>query len=184
MCCVSYCSFWANMDAALVGEDTDLLFLLCYYASLDSQNIFLPGPKKNMKKPKVCNIKAVKEQLGPENFQQHPLSACSSWMWYYLTPVWYWKWRFSQVESILSRTSQGVCYRVSYPQGNLHCRKATVILYKGTPGESLDSLCYKHFYEKVSTNTSCIHPQKPATHFSCCKIPQPPSLLPNIGVER
>ena len=34
-----------------------------------------------------------------------------------------------------------------------------VILYNGTPGESLDSLHYKHFYEKVSTNTSCIHPE-------------------------
>ena len=29
------------MDAALVGEDTDLLILLCYHTSLDSQNTFL-----------------------------------------------------------------------------------------------------------------------------------------------
>ena len=28
------------MDAALVGEDTDLLILLCYHTSLDSQNTF------------------------------------------------------------------------------------------------------------------------------------------------
>jgi len=28
------------MDIALVGEDTDLLILLCYHASLDSYNIF------------------------------------------------------------------------------------------------------------------------------------------------
>ena len=54
------------MDAALVGEDTDLLILLCYHTSLDSQNTFWPEAKKNMKKPKVWNIKAVKEQLGPE----------------------------------------------------------------------------------------------------------------------
>lgn len=37
--------------------------------------------------------------------------------------------------------------------------QALVILHNGTPGESLDSLCHKCFYEKVSTNTSCIHPQ-------------------------
>ena len=55
------------MDTALVGEDTDLLILLCYHASLDSHNIFFrPEPKKNTKKPKVWNIKAVKEQLCPE----------------------------------------------------------------------------------------------------------------------
>ena len=43
-----------------------ILILLCYHASLDSQNFFWPEPKTNMKKPKVWNIKAVKEQLGPE----------------------------------------------------------------------------------------------------------------------
>ena len=47
----------------LVGEDTDL----CCHASLNSHNIFFrPEPKKNTKKPKVWNVKAVKEQLGPE----------------------------------------------------------------------------------------------------------------------
>ena len=37
--------------------------------------------------------------------------------------------------------------------------RAMVILYNRTPRESLDSLHFKRFYEKVSTNTSCIHPQ-------------------------
>lgn len=53
-------------DTALVGEDTDLL-ILCYHATLDSHNIFFrPELKKNVKKPKVWNIQAVKVQLGPE----------------------------------------------------------------------------------------------------------------------
>ena len=48
------------MDTALVGEDTDLLILLCYHASLDSHNIFFrPEPKKTAKKPKVWDIKDV-----------------------------------------------------------------------------------------------------------------------------
>ena len=37
--------------------------------------------------------------------------------------------------------------------------KVLVNVYNGTPEESLDSLCYKRFYEKVATNTMCIHPQ-------------------------
>ena len=37
--------------------------------------------------------------------------------------------------------------------------QALVILYNGTSGEQLDSLHYKHFYNKVCTNASCIHPQ-------------------------
>jgi len=34
-----------------------------------------------------------------------------------------------------------------------------VALYNGKPGESLDSPHYKHFCEKIATNTSHIHPQ-------------------------
>ena len=37
--------------------------------------------------------------------------------------------------------------------------QALVCLYNGKLGESLDSLRYKRFCEKVATNTSCIHPQ-------------------------
>lgn len=56
-----------EMDTTVVGDDTDLLALLCYHASLDSHNIFFkPVPKKNTKKPRIWNISAVKEQLGPE----------------------------------------------------------------------------------------------------------------------
>ena len=72
------------MDTAMVGEDTDLLSLLCYHASLDSHNIFFqPEPKKNTKKPQVWNIKAVKEQLGPEKCTiilspSLPVSVCMS----------------------------------------------------------------------------------------------------------
>ena len=34
-----------------------------------------------------------------------------------------------------------------------------VNVYNGTPGESLDSLRYKRFCEKVATTTMCIRPQ-------------------------
>ena len=55
------------INTVLVGDDTDLLILLCYHASLDSHSIFFrPEPKKTTKNPRICDIKAVKEQLGPE----------------------------------------------------------------------------------------------------------------------
>jgi len=37
--------------------------------------------------------------------------------------------------------------------------QAIVCLYNGKAGESLDSLHYKRFCEKIATNTSRIHPQ-------------------------
>ena len=42
------------MDTALVGEDTDLLILLCCHASLDSHNFFFfnQSPRKTQRSPK------------------------------------------------------------------------------------------------------------------------------------
>lgn len=37
-----------KLDTVLVGDDTDLLVLLCFHARLDSHNIFFrPEPKKS-----------------------------------------------------------------------------------------------------------------------------------------
>ena len=48
----------------LIGEDTDLIVLLCYHAILDSHDVFFcPEPKKNTKKLCVWNIRVTKESL-------------------------------------------------------------------------------------------------------------------------
>ena len=51
-------------DTVLVGDDTDLLVLVCYYAYLGSHTIFFKP--KITKKPRVWNISAVKQKLCPE----------------------------------------------------------------------------------------------------------------------
>ena len=54
----------AISTTVLVGEDTDLVVLLCYHASLDSHDLFFsPEPKKNTKKLCIWNIRAIKEKL-------------------------------------------------------------------------------------------------------------------------
>ena len=55
------------VKTVLIGDDTDLLILLLYHASLDSFELFLkPEPKKSVKTSRVWNIHAVKKQLGPD----------------------------------------------------------------------------------------------------------------------
>ena len=55
------------MNHCAVGDDTDLLVLLCYHASLESHDLFVcPEPKKNTKQPGIWNIKTVKQRLGPD----------------------------------------------------------------------------------------------------------------------
>lgn len=54
-------------NTVLVGDDTDLLVLLCYYASLEAHDLFFcPEPKKNIKKPCIWNIKATNKMLGTD----------------------------------------------------------------------------------------------------------------------
>jgi len=47
-------------NTVLVGDDTDLIVLLCYHASMESHDLFFcPEPKRNAKKPRIWNIKAT-----------------------------------------------------------------------------------------------------------------------------
>ena len=51
-------------NTVFVGDDTDLLVLLCFYTSSDSFDLyFKPEPKANSGR-RVWNAKKVKEQLG------------------------------------------------------------------------------------------------------------------------
>ena len=44
----------AMVNTVLVGDDIDLLILLCYHASLDSHSIlFRPEPKNTTKNPRL-----------------------------------------------------------------------------------------------------------------------------------
>ena len=57
----------STVHTVLVSDDTDLLILLIYHASLDSCSLFFkPEPKKSTKYPRVWNIHAVIKQLGPD----------------------------------------------------------------------------------------------------------------------
>ena len=71
------------MHHCAVGDDTDLLVLLCYHASLESHDLFVcPEPKKNTKQPGIWNIKTVKQRLGPDICQHilfmHAVLGCDT----------------------------------------------------------------------------------------------------------
>ena len=67
----------------LVGDDTDLLVLLCYLASKDGCDLyFRPEPKVNARGTRVWHMKRVKDQLGREactNFLfLHAITGCDT----------------------------------------------------------------------------------------------------------
>ena len=70
-----------TMDNVLVGDDTELLILLCYHAEWDVLDLFFqPEPKANSTKRRSWNIKSVKEKLGQEICRHilfiHAISGC------------------------------------------------------------------------------------------------------------
>ena len=65
--CSRQLSLLCTNNTVLVGDDTDLIVLLCYHASLKSCDLyFCPEPKKNTKKPRIWNIIATKQILGED----------------------------------------------------------------------------------------------------------------------
>ena len=72
-----------SCNTVLIGDDTYLLVLLCYHASLESHDLFFcPEPKKNTKQPCTWDIKAVKQRLGPDMCQHilflHAVLGCDT----------------------------------------------------------------------------------------------------------
>ena len=56
-----------SITTVLVGDDTDLLVLLCYHADTRARDLFfIPQPKQSSTSRKIWNIKKIKAALGPE----------------------------------------------------------------------------------------------------------------------
>ena len=114
-----------------------------------------------MKNPKVWNIKAVQEQLGPQICSKHlhAVLGCDTTSHLYGIGKGTSLKKFKSSQHFREQAKVFATESATSKEISTAGEQALVILYNGTPGESLDSLRYKCFYEKVSMNTSCIHPQ-------------------------
>ena len=154
----------SSMHTVLVGDDTDLLILLCYYANQQSCDIFFrPEPKKGAKRPRVWNITSVKQQLGAEVCNNilflHAILGCDTTSQIYGIGKGNSLKKFKSSEYFREQAKVfdnelSSCIEISKAG-----EKALAFFYNGGPCDSLDSLRYKRFCEKVSTNKSHIHPQ-------------------------
>ncbi len=154
----------SRVNTVLIGDDTDLLILLIYHASLDSHHLFFkPEPKKSAKNSRVWNILDVKRQLGPEICKHilflHALLGCDT---------------TSQPHGIgkgnsLKRFRESNYFRtlakafdspLATDEGiTIAGERILICMYNGKPGESINSVRYKRFCERVAKNTSHIQPQ-------------------------
>ena len=162
-------------DTVLVGDDTDLLVLLCYHANLDSYNIlFRPEPKKNTKNPKVWDIKAVKEALGPEICNSvlflHAILGCDT------TSHLYGIGKGASLKKFKSSLHFRQKAKVFNADSATHMdiaaagEEVLVSLYNGKQHEQLDALRYKCFVKKWL----------PVFHMFIHKLYHPLQLLQSI----
>ena len=153
-----------NVNTVLVGDDTDLLILLCYYTEMDAHDLFFqPEPRANSTRRRVWNIKVLKEKLGQDVCNNilfiHAILGCDT---------------SSRVHGIgkgaslkkflVSHHFRNQAQVFNIPSASKKDvvaagEKALVYLYNGKSDEGLDSLRYRRYCEKLATNTSQVQPQ-------------------------
>eukprot|EP00794_Sanderia_malayensis_P001611 gene1611-1782_t len=128
----------------LVGDDTDLLILLCYHTPRQPQQdtcklYFYPEPKANSTKRRVWDIKSVQQQLGEEYLDVTRLRNCT------------------ELEKLCAKAFDDIS---ASKEDIVHAgEKALVSLYSGKKGKGLDEMRYQRYCQKVSTGTSQVQPQ-------------------------
>ena len=164
-------------DTVLVGDDTELLILLCYHACIDSHYIFVrPEPKKITKIHRVLNIKIIKEQLGADVSNHilflHAVLGCDT------TSHLYGIGKGSSLRNYKTSNhfrEQAKVFDEESASQEAVCaagEQALVSLYGAKTEDTLNSLRYKRFSEKVAcSSTSHVQPQSLSLTSDAAKYP-------------
>ncbi|KAL9978959.1 hypothetical protein ACROYT_G016544 [Oculina patagonica] len=151
-------------NTVLFGDDTDLLVLLLYHGEMDSNDLyFIPEPKQRSKTRRIWNIRKTKYALGLDVCSNilfvHALLGCdtSSRIHGIGKPVALRKLKtdahFRVQAVVFSNTAAAKDDIIAAGE------RALVCLYNGRSGESLNSLRYTKFCQKVATGNACVQPE-------------------------
>ena len=138
-----------SIDTVLIVEDADLLVLLLYHANHENKEIyFMPEPRKNSKL-RVWNIKEAKEKLGTymckhilflHAFLESDTTSCI----------------YGSGKAALKTLKQSAMVFDTVESSAVDIatagEKVMCVLYNGSSEESLNTLRYKRFCEKVATS--------------------------------
>ncbi|CAH3022720.1 unnamed protein product, partial [Porites evermanni] len=154
----------ANSATTVVGEDTDLLVLLCLHADVKSQPLFFKSEKKQTAKKnhKVWHINRLKSVMGPELCLLlpfvHAVSGSDT------TSRLYGVGKGAALRKLRSDSAFKEAAYVFTRQSSLEeivaaGEKALCCLYGGRPNEGLDVLRYRRFCQKVATSNTTVQVQ-------------------------
>ena len=177
-----------SITTLLVGDDTDLLVLLCYHAEMNANELFFKSePKQRSKTRKTWNIKRTKTSLGANVCTNilfvHAILGCDT---------------TSRIHGIgkgvaLTKIRTDALFReqanvFNHPGASkdeviMAGEKALLCLYNCRSDKSLDSLRYTKFCQKVHRDNIGAA-REPSAYIQSHWVSQSQSILPNSTVER
>ena len=153
-----------SITTDLVGDDTDLLVLLCHHAHISTPDMFLilHSKQKSMTR-KIWDIKKIKAVLGPETCAYilfvHAILGCNT------TPGIHGIGKASALKKIKKdaqfQEQAEVFNHKDATKSDIIVagEKSLVCLYNDQYEESLDLLRYSRFCQKITTGTSFVQPE-------------------------
>ena len=152
-----------STTTVLVGDDTDLV-LLCRHADTSARDLFLiPQPNQKSTTRKIWDIKKMKAVLGPETCAYilfvHAILGCDT------TSGIHGIGKGSALKKIMkdaqSQEQAEVFHNKDSTKSDIIVagEKSLVCLYNSRSEESLDSLRYSRFCQKITTGTSFVQPE-------------------------
>ena len=156
--------FAKSITTVLVGDDTELLVLLCHHADTSAPDLFLiPQPKQKSMTRKIWDIKKIKAVLGPETGAY--ILFVHAILGYNTTPGIHGIGKASALKKIKKdaqfQEQAEVFNHKDATKSHIIVagEKSLVCLYNDRYEESLDSLRYSRFCQKITTGTSFVQPE-------------------------
>ena len=165
----------------MVGDDTELLVLLCYHCEFSSQYVFFqPEPKANTAKHRVWDLRKTKTVLGVKVIQiiifVHAILGCDT------TSRLHGLGKASSLKMVtkneqflrLAHLFCGDAYTLK--EGIIKAGEDVLVyLYNGSEQDDLNSLRYKRFCEKVKSGSKaveakCLPPTSAASRYHSLRV--------------
>lgn len=165
-------------STTLIGEDTDLLILLLYYAGTDNRGLYYRSDKA--KATKVYNISEMKQVLGNDLCSQllfvHAFTGCDT------TSRIFSVGKHTAFQKLVDgeATIQSCANVFLHPHQDRkaiedHGTRAMAVLFGGKSADSLASLRYNFFTKKLITAKAFVGPERlppteSSTKFHCQRV--------------
>jgi 5'-3' exonuclease len=163
----------SSNTTVLVGEDTDLLVLLCHHASLHAHDLFFKSDKNQKRKKKCCwDIKKTKQHLGVAVCENllfiHSVLGCDTTSRVHGIRKSVALKKFESDVNFQAEASVFLNESSTQDEVAQAGHKVMLLLQNGKLDDDLDALRHERFCQKVATSLVAVHPKSlPPTAAAC-----------------